>query len=53
MNKSKTDYITFTPAGKRNRYEAKYALNLHIDGEKIPLDAEPVFLGIALDPKLP
>jgi hypothetical protein len=52
INKSKTNYITFTPAGKRNGYEAKYALNIHIDGEKIPLDAEPVFLGIALDPKL-
>jgi hypothetical protein len=52
INKSKTTYTVFTPAGKRKNYERSYKLNLTINGALIPLDPFPTFLGIKLDPKL-
>ena len=50
INKSKTTYTVFTPAGKRKNYERTYKLNVTIDNIQIPIEPFPTLLGIKLDP---
>ncbi|RNA14238.1 AP-like endonuclease reverse transcriptase [Brachionus plicatilis] len=52
INKSKTCYNVFTSAGLRKNYVDKYSIELKVDNELIPLELNPTFLGIKLDPKL-
>jgi len=52
INSSKTFYTVFTTAGKRINYSDKYKLNLNITNQQIPLEPNPTFLGIKLDPKI-
>ncbi len=52
INKTKTCYTVFTTAGKRDSYEKNHKLKLTIDSTPIPLDPNPIFLGIKFDPKL-
>ncbi|RNA12218.1 RNA-directed DNA polymerase from mobile element jockey-like [Brachionus plicatilis] len=52
INVSKTCYTTFTTAGQRQNYHKNYKLKLTVLDSEIPLDANPTFLGIKLDPKL-
>jgi hypothetical protein len=52
INKSKTCYSVFTRAGLRKNYKKKYSLVLKIKNQRIPLEPNPTFLGIKLDPKL-
>ena len=52
INKSKTCYTIFTTAGQRKNYMYKYAIDLEIENQPIPLEPNPTFLGIELDPKL-
>ncbi|RNA19492.1 Pol [Brachionus plicatilis] len=52
INVSKTCYTTFTTAGQRKNYHKNYKLKLTVLDSEIPLDANPTFLGIKLDPKL-
>lgn len=42
----------FTAGGQRAKYFMKYDIDLKINDSKIPLIANPTFLGIKLDPKL-
>ena len=51
INKTKTNYTTFTTAGYRSNYARTY-LNLQVEDSQIPLEPFPTFLGITLDPKL-
>ena len=52
INKFKTCHTTFTTAGQRKNYFTKYKLSLKIENQDIPLEPNPTFLGIKLDPKL-
>jgi hypothetical protein len=52
INKSNTNYTTFTSAGHRSNHARTYGLNLRIESKQIPLEPFPTFLGITLDPKL-
>ena len=52
INKTKTCHTTFTRAGARSNYERKYKLNIKIEQKEVPLEQNPTFLGIKLDPKL-
>ncbi|RNA10565.1 RNA-directed DNA polymerase from mobile element jockey-like [Brachionus plicatilis] len=52
INKSKTCYTVFTSTGLRKNYVDKYSIELKVDNELIPLEPNPTFLGIKLDPKL-
>ena len=52
LNKKKTFFTVFCPAGLRKNYNKTYNLNLRIKETLIPLDPHPTFLGITLDPKL-
>lgn len=52
INKSKTCYTVFTSAGLRKNYVDKYSIELKVINELIPLEPNPTFLGIKLDPKL-
>ena len=52
LNKKKTFFTVFCPAGLRKNYFRTYNLNLRIKDTLIPLDPHPTFLGITLDPKL-
>jgi len=52
LNKKKTCYTVFCPAGLRKNYYRTYNMNLHIKDNLIPLEPHPTFLGITLDPKL-
>ncbi|RNA27764.1 AP-like endonuclease reverse transcriptase [Brachionus plicatilis] len=48
----KTCYTTFTKAGLRKNYEKRYGMKIKIGNSHIPLDPNPTFLGIKLDPKI-
>ena len=52
INETKTCYTTFTRAGQRKNYNKTYGLNIKIENNQIPLEPNPTFLGIKLDPKL-
>ena len=52
INSTKTSYTVFTSGGQRKNYYEKFELNLTIGNIKLPLIANPEFLGIRLDPKL-
>ena len=52
LNKKKTFFTVFCPAGLRKNYHKTYNLNLRIKNTLIPIDPHPIFLGITLDPKL-
>jgi hypothetical protein len=51
INKSKTNFTMFTKAGHRKWYYKTNSVFLHINGNQIPLEPFPTFLGIKLDPK--
>ncbi|RNA17775.1 hypothetical protein BpHYR1_049436 [Brachionus plicatilis] len=51
INEKKTCYTTFTKAGLRKNYEKRYGMKIKIGNSHIPLDPNPTFLGIKLDPK--
>ena len=48
----KKKLVLETRAGARNNYERKYKLNIKIEQEEVPLERNPIFLEIKLDPKL-
>ena len=52
LNKKKTLYTVFCPAGLRKNYYRTYNLNLRLGDTRLPLEPHPTFLGIKLDPKL-
>ena len=52
LSKKKTFYTVFCPAGLRANYHRIYGLNLSLNDTRIPLEPNPTFLGITLDPKL-
>ncbi|RNA44358.1 RNA-directed DNA polymerase from mobile element jockey-like [Brachionus plicatilis] len=52
INEKKTCYTTFTKAGLRKNYEKRYGMKIKIGNIHIPLDPNPTFLGIKLDPKI-
>ncbi|RNA15879.1 RNA-directed DNA polymerase from mobile element jockey-like [Brachionus plicatilis] len=52
INEKKTCYTTFTKAGLRKKYEKRYGMKIKIGNSHIPLDPNPTFLGIKLDPKI-
>ena len=52
LNKKKTFYTVFCPAGLRKNYFRTYNLNLRLGDTRLPLEPHPTFLGIKLDPKL-
>ncbi|CAF0704716.1 unnamed protein product [Brachionus calyciflorus] len=52
INNQKTCYTTFTTAGLRKNYRKKYGFKFYIDKNIIPLEPNPTFLGITLDPKI-
>ncbi|RNA18259.1 RNA-directed DNA polymerase from mobile element jockey-like, partial [Brachionus plicatilis] len=52
INENKTCYTTFTKAGHRKNYEKTYGMKIKIGNSQIPIEPNPTFLGIKLDPKI-